>query len=373
MSTAQARSTITTWESWVFPAVSVFLTGAVLYYGLVDDLAPWAVALTSLAVGAGAIASRWPRVSAGMAGALAGAVVLFMPDQYTGAAAGLLLPLAACVIAGHARVVGVVALWTLTLHVVDLFNRTTDPNLLNLLPAIVLDSALIGCAVLIGYAVRTGRRSRRQAATDAIATLRREISRELHDTVAYELSVAALRADICQERGHASATDLEVIAGQCRRAIADMRSVVRLLRADGNDHVRTLVIPTYELIPQRSQRLLDAGFLWSQHIDFDLGELPRPVDETLSRILTEVFNNIERHAEVGQCSLIASWTSQHVEFSVMNPHAARPPVSPQRETYGILGMSERAAAVGGSLTSGGYDTRWMVRVALPAVKPGALR
>lgn len=366
---AQSRApALSRWEMWVFPAVAVVLALAVLYYGVVDGLRPGAMAVSAAAVMAGGVAPWWPRASAVTAVVLASMAVVLMPDQYTGALSGLLLPLVACMTAGHVWFSAALALWVLSLHIADYWDSVSSPTLAGFIPSIGLEFALVGCAALIGYALREGRRRRDQESSDTIVALRREISRELHDTVAYELSVAALRADICQEQGQASSEDLEIIAGQCRLAIADMRSIVRLLRAEDPHHPRRLVVPAKALIDQRSEALKEAGFQWAQQVDFEFDQLPRSVNETLSRILVEVFNNIERHAAPGQCSLIASWTGPQVEVSITNPYRANGAATSDRPKFGILGMSERATAAGGSLTATAHAQRWMVHFSLPAAQ-----
>jgi signal transduction histidine kinase len=94
----------------------------------------------------------------------------------------------------------------------------------------------------------------------------------------------------------------------------------------------------------------------------------------LYRIAQEALANAARHAPrartvlgldvgEGRASLTAETTG---------PTAAAPAREPRRASYGVVGMRERAAALGGELTAGPTPDGWLVTCTLPLEVKDAL-
>jgi signal transduction histidine kinase len=95
------------------------------------------------------------------------------------------------------------------------------------------------------------------------------------------------------------------------------------------------------------------------------------VDFAAYRILQEALTNAHKYG-VGTASLTIRYTGDVLVLEVVNRIAAER--VPTRSGYGIVGMRERAATAGGSLSAqAGPDGRFTVRADLPAPEPKAAK
>ncbi|MBX9246427.1 histidine kinase dimerization/phosphoacceptor domain-containing protein, partial [Actinotalea ferrariae] len=94
--------------------------------------------------------------------------------------------------------------------------------------------AVLGASLALGTAMRFRARAR-QRALDEVRLLERErIARDLHDTVAHHVSAIAVRAQaglaVAPLRPEAATEALAVIEAEASRTLAEMRTIVRVLR-----------------------------------------------------------------------------------------------------------------------------------------------
>ncbi|UOE44166.1 sensor histidine kinase [Agromyces larvae] len=236
--------------------------------------------------------------------------------------------------------------------------------------------AVIVATSSIALAVRW-RAAARMRELDRARLLERErLARDLHDTVAHHVSAIAIQA---QAGGAVAAADparaaevLEVIEGEASRTLDEMRSMVRMLRRDdgrpdapeltptpGLDDVRALDDPTGQPPVRVRVDAEDAA-----------APLPPAVAATAFRIAQEAVTNARRHA-TGATAIDVHLRvdADGVRLDVRDdgrgghgdPH--RPAGSPG---YGIPGMLERAALVGGTCSVGPAPTGgWAVTAVLP--------
>jgi signal transduction histidine kinase len=124
---------------------------------------------------------------------------------------------------------------------------------------------------------------------------------------------------------------------------------------------------------------------WSERagveVDFHLvsqvqTRLPTPVETALYRVALEALANVHRHAHATRVSLVLQKSDEHVSVVIedngmgFDPDA--PPPAGTVTRLGILGMRERLALVGGTLTvesSPGKGTTIIARV--PLAEEGA--
>jgi signal transduction histidine kinase len=176
---------------------------------------------------------------------------------------------------------------------------------------------------------------------------RTRIARELHDRVGQSLAYLAFELDRITNRSREGpvSDDLETLQGEVRQVIGEVRETLYDLRTDvseGQDLVSTL--NTY-LHRVRQRRGLDVTF-----VNDATARLPLGVERELWRIAQEAITNVERHARAS-CVRV-SWASDGrsglLEVTddgqgLVATGAGRP------DSYGILGMRERAAVIGALL------------------------
>ena len=354
-------------RDWVL--VGALLTAGLLEVVLRDDLAWPGVAL--LAGVAPAVCLPWRRtrpvlVTAVVAGSvvLGDAVMVLGPGEpielYAIVAYFLLVPYALFrwgsgveAAAGIAIVLGVPAFATVA-GGLSLGDLALGP------PFVALPAAF-------GAAMRYRARSRLGEADQIRLREREQLARELHDTVAHHVSAITIRAQagraLAASHPDAALDALEVIEEAASRTLADMRSLVGALR-DGEEA---------ELAPQRSVadlRRLAAGH-GGPRVDVRLGgeldDLPPLVGAAIYRIAQESVTNARRHArQATRIDVRVDGEDDAVHLTVTDDGDTAPSGASRSAGYGLIGMSERAALLGGTLQAGpAPDRGWTVTAVLP--------
>jgi signal transduction histidine kinase len=202
---------------------------------------------------------------------------------------------------------------------------------------------------------------------------RERLARDLHDTVAHHVSAIVIRAQaglaVSTVRPEAAAEALRVIQAEAGRALAEMRSMVRVLRRD----------EAPDLAP--TPRAADLARLAHDHqvgppvsveLDGDLDDLAPPVSAAVYRMAQESVTNARRHARHATgIQVRVDARDDSVRLRVRDDgdasHGASPGVG-----YGLAGMRERAHLLGGSCHAGPDPERgWTVTAVLPRMGPAA--
>ncbi|WP_285548234.1 sensor histidine kinase [Actinoplanes regularis] len=192
-----------------------------------------------------------------------------------------------------------------------------------------------------------------ERARRAVLEERTRIAREMHDVVAHHMSMIAVQAETAPYRltglPEEARDELAEIAGAAREALADMRRLLGVLRAE-DQHAERAPQPGYEQIAELVATAQRAGL----PVD---GELPRldGIDEATGlaayRIAQEALANAARHAPGHPVRLRARAVGDRLELRIRNQLTL--PAEPDRKPgHGLIGMRERVALLGGELTAG---------------------
>jgi signal transduction histidine kinase len=200
---------------------------------------------------------------------------------------------------------------------------------------------------------------------------REQLARELHDTVAHHVSAIAVRAQagqvVAATDPQAAVDSLRVVEEEATRALTEMRLMVGTLR-EGEEA---------DLAPQRGiadiERLAQgSGDSPPVTVEFSgaLDDLPPSVGVAVYRLTQESITNALRHARhATRIDVTLDADTQWVRLTVTDDGDPIP-AGRGKPGYGIVGMSERAALLGGTLTAGPHPLRgWVVSAELP--KSGA--
>ena len=233
----------------------------------------------------------------------------------------------------------------------------------------------VGTVVLLGLvfsATATGRARRGRAESAAHrateraldATLvenaergeRARIARELHDVVAHHISMISVQAETARlttpglpEEG---AQQLRAIGETARTALAEMRRLLGVLRDDAA--AGTALAPQPGLA--RLNELLDeARAATGAPVRLVVRGAVEPLDPGLDlvayRIAQEALTNARRHAPGAAVDVELDYDPDALRLRVRD--AGPGPAPDARPGHGIVGMRERAALVGGTLSAGG--------------------
>jgi signal transduction histidine kinase len=229
---------------------------------------------------------------------------------------------------------------------------------------------LVGLAFLLlpgvfGASVRFRALARERQLERARSGERERLARELHDTVAHHVSAMVIRAQagrvIAGLDPAAAVEALEGVEEEGARTLEEMRAMVAALRdGAGADLAPAAGIAALErLVHAPGGRLrVDLEF------DGELEALPPAVDAAVYRIVQESVTNAMRHA-VDATEVVVRITAepQRVRVTVRDDGGR---ASRGRDGFGLAGLRERAALLGGELWAGpGADQGWRVEAELP--------
>lgn len=351
--------------------------------------------------------SRWEFAAAGVVLVLAVVEVLVRDDLgWAGLVIGLALSV--CVALCRRHPLAAVALGFGTLAVVDLVARVAGAAPVTLYVAFVIvvvlhavtrwgsgremlvgGGVVIGCFVVIAAvdgsspeewvggaavllavaAIGLVGRARSQARIALVERVRAEerehLARELHDTVAHHVSAIAVQAQagrmlLNTEASGGAADALDLIGSEASRTLSEMRGMVDVLRGAGHRQHRLadldeLVTSPGGPVPVSLQAV-------------EVPELSPSVESAVFRVAQEAVTNAQRHARrasVIEVVVTADPTSLHLSV-----HDDGAPPAPARSGYGLTGMRERVALLGGTLAAGPDEGGgWLVRASLPRGGP----
>jgi signal transduction histidine kinase len=186
---------------------------------------------------------------------------------------------------------------------------------------------------------------------------RTRIARELHDVVAHSLSVVIAQADGGRYAGKAdpeAATGaLEAIAATGRQALADMRSLLGVLRDGGGEEYAPQ--PDVAAIPALVDDVRNSGLDVDLIIEGEPRPLPAGPQLAAYRIVQESLTNVLKHAgPAGRAWVRLQWRTDALELSVLDDGrgASAAMVDSDGQGQGVRGMVERAKLHGGRLEAG---------------------
>ncbi len=206
----------------------------------------------------------------------------------------------------------------------------------------------------------------------AVAAERTRMARELHDVAAHHLTALVVQAgaaerlvDLDPERAKDS---LRGIRRQGRETLDALRSIVGILRqgsdGEGGGEAGTAPVPGLAGLPGLVAAARTSGTEVQERTTGEAPALAPLADVTAYRTVQESLANARRHAPGSAVTLTTASGPARIALTIENAlPAAAPATAPG---YGLVGMRERAALVGGRLEAGptGSGT-WRVRLELP--------
>jgi signal transduction histidine kinase len=320
---------------------------------------------------------------AGAAVAVGAACVLSLAAFHTLTVAGLIAQLIAAYRLGRSGRQLLAAVLALPYLVLALFPPTGPAER-------ILTTALAALSPVAAWA-GAARRARSEAAEHSAAreviagsllehTARGErarVSRELHDVVAHHISMIAVQAETARlttpGMPAAGAQRLSAIGDTARAALTEMRRLLGVLREDtraagGDRRPQPGLRQLSELLDEARDasgsgiRLIVRG---------PMASLDPGVELAAYRIVQEALTNARRHAEGAAVDVELHYTADALWLRIRDNGPGPPPSAPPG-SHGLLGMRERAAAVGGTLRTGAASGGgFVVEAVLPTAAQAA--
>ncbi|MCA2218758.1 sensor histidine kinase [Jidongwangia harbinensis] len=217
-------------------------------------------------------------------------------------------------------------------------------------------------------------RSREEEARRRVVEERLRIARELHDVVAHHIAMinvqAGVAAHVLGDQPDQARNSMAEVRRAARTVLEELSTVLGVLRAPGDPaEAAAEPPPGLNRLDDLLRTLTAAGLRVEHTQEGDARDLPAAVDHAAFRIVQEALTNAHKHGAGGTVRLCLAYTHRDVSIVVDNAQRVPPPV-PAGTGYGLVGVRERATAVGGTVTADGDGAgTFRVRAHLPAPAP----
>lgn len=213
-------------------------------------------------------------------------------------------------------------------------------------------------------------REREQQSALAVASERTRIAREMHDIVAHNLTVMITLADAAAmtEPTSQAAEPMQAIAKTGRQAMAEMRSVLGVLR-DESGAASMIPQPGVSQLTYLVAAMKNAGLPVELTTDSAAQYLDAGVQLAVYRIVQESLTNSLRHGgQNTSADVQIGYSDPEVTIVVTDTGSPQPNgVGSNSLGRGVSGMRERARAFNGTLHAGPcQEGGWRVRASLTA-------
>jgi signal transduction histidine kinase len=204
----------------------------------------------------------------------------------------------------------------------------------------------------VGLALRTAALSAQSQRT-AVLSERARLAREIHDTLAQQLTAVVLQLEAAEglvardaDRAHRA---VEVARGMARSALQEARRSVWDLRPTPLTATGLVAALAAEVNGWRERSGIAATFRGAG------SDRPLPLTPTaevaLLRILQEALTNVARHSDAARVDVRLSRVGDEVRLTVEDDGRGFVTDADTRAgSFGLIGMAERARLAGGTLT-----------------------
>lgn len=185
---------------------------------------------------------------------------------------------------------------------------------------------------------------------EQVATVheRNRIAREIHDGLGHymtvvhvQLEAASTLLDDHPERARASLTKAQELN---RQGLNEVRRSVGMLRGvDGSQP------PLIQALGALASECSEAGVPTFVRVEGTPRRVAEPLSFVLYRAAQEALTNVRRHARASRIDLALRFGDELVELRVRDDGVGADPL---REGFGLMGLRERAALVGGKVSMG---------------------
>lgn len=195
-------------------------------------------------------------------------------------------------------------------------------------------------------AAESAERAARAEARTAVLTERGRIARDVHDVLAHSLAGINMHlelADALMDTG-----DLEKVRAAHNKA----QSLVRESLKQAQWTVHALREDSLPLLESLTAMIESSGHREVLTVTGAVRELPAQVTQNVLRIAQEALTNAGRHAPGAEVAVELTFDADSTRLAVRNGPATGEAAAGVGSGMGLIGMRERVALLGGTLTAG---------------------
>jgi signal transduction histidine kinase len=191
----------------------------------------------------------------------------------------------------------------------------------------------------------------RERAAAAVAEERARIARELHDIVAHAVGVVVVQAgaaeQVVEDDPAFARRALATIRSTGSGALSEMRRMVHMLRELEPAGALTPQ-PGVDALPELLGAVRESGLEVDVEVTGARTPLAAGLDLTAYRIVQEALTNVRRHSVAERARVGLHFGDADLRITVCDDGPAR--TAEGEPGHGLVGMRERAALFGGTLT-----------------------
>jgi signal transduction histidine kinase len=179
------------------------------------------------------------------------------------------------------------------------------------------------------------------------------MARELHDVLAHSISVINVQAGVglalLDSDPEQARTALTTIKSASKEALGEVRQVLAGLRAPGD--APRAPAPGLDRLPELVEQAAGAGLAVTVATDGRRGAVPPGADLAAFRIVQEALTNVVRHSGSRTAEVRIAYGAGSVRLQIDDEGPATGDDA-GGSGNGLIGMRERAAALGGTIEAG---------------------
>ncbi|MFD4506981.1 sensor histidine kinase [Streptomyces sp. NPDC058457] len=212
-------------------------------------------------------------------------------------------------------------------------------------------------------------RRQAEALRSAVEHERARIARELHDVVTHNVSVMVIQAGAARKIMDSSPEQarealLAVEAGG-RTAMGELRQVMGLLTMDDPEETELEPQPGLERLGPLIDRTRGTGTPVELSVSGTVRPLPGGVELTAYRVVQEALTNTLKHAAGSRADVRVDYAEHELRVEVTDSGGTPGPAAATGNGRGLVGLRERLAVHGGTLSNGprplgGYRIRALI-------------
>lgn len=383
---SSARATMPGWARDLLAAIAVLVTAFGPLTRLTDGLSPLGWIIVGLPVALMFLRRRYPWV------VLVACVACFVAVSLTLALTPFsALPTGIAVFTIATRTNRRTVLVTVLSVLVVMIPASIFHEWASLHPLTMLVLVMVGFFAAAGDAIRSRRayideitqravqaeQTREAEASRRVAEDRLRIARDLHDTVAHQISVINLHAAVAgraiDDDPVAAKSALATVGTASRRVLSEIGDLLSTLRAP--DEAQPLApTPGLGMVGALIEEFEGFGLHVTARIEGDLSDLPAAVDLAGYRLVQEALTNAHKHGSAPRAHVWIDRDEGTLRLLVTNPAAndadqSGPeqggPAIDASAGHGLLGIRERVTGVGGTLSAGRDGGSFRVEAVIP--------
>ena len=183
-----------------------------------------------------------------------------------------------------------------------------------------------------------------------VAEERLKIARDLHDTIAHEIAVIRLQAELAEraaiQNPSQAAESLSVIRQAAKQVLEQIADLMKALRPRGETNFVESLKELSSLIGKYEKSQVEVNFEQLGRLD----NLPIEIDKVAFRVVQEGLTNAAKHSADGRVNLTITNLDHQLRVKMTN--VVKKESDPMLQSgFGLVGLRERVQLVGGSLSA----------------------